>query len=84
LTFSELTDDDVTAQAMVFFLAGFETSSSALTFALFEMSRRPELQQRARQEIEKVLQQHEGQLTYQALLDMKYLDWILQGEDYSS
>ena len=77
--FKELTDDDITAQALVFFLAGFETSSSTMTFALFELARQPELQTRARQHIEEVLQRHGGQVTYQAIQDMTYLENIIQG-----
>jgi cytochrome P450 family 6 len=77
--FSEFTDDDVTAQALLFFMAGFEASSSALTFALFELARHPELQSKARRHIEEVLQCHDGQITYQALQEMTYLDRILQG-----
>jgi cytochrome P450 family 6 len=67
------------AQAMVFFFAGFETSSSAMSYALFELSQRPKLQRLARANIEEVLQRHGSQVTYQALTEMKYLDWILQG-----
>ncbi|KAF4524104.1 hypothetical protein B566_EDAN007687 [Ephemera danica] len=74
----KITYTDVLAQASVFLFAGFETSSSAMTFALFELARRPDLQRTARQHIEEVLQRHDGELTYQALHDMTYLDWILQ------
>jgi cytochrome P450 len=76
---SEWTQDDIVSQAMGFFLAGFETSSSAMTFALFELARRPDLQRTARRHIEDVLQRHDGQVTYDALQEMTYLDWILQG-----
>jgi cytochrome P450 family 6 len=74
-----LTETDILAQAMVFFFAGFETSSSAMTFALFELSRRPELQRMARSNMEEVLQRHDNQVTYEALQEMTYLDWILKG-----
>lgn len=77
---SELTDDDLTAQATVFFLAGFETSSTVLSFALLELAMHPEVQEKAREEIEDVLTRHDGQLTYQAMIDMKYLDFILEGK----
>jgi cytochrome P450 family 6 len=69
----------VTAQAMVFFFAGFETSSSNLSFAFMELARHPELQRTARRHIEEVLERYDGQVTYQSLKEMTYLDWILQG-----
>lgn len=37
-------------QAVVFLLAGHETTSTALTFALWELARRPELQDAVREE----------------------------------
>jgi cytochrome P450 family 6 len=74
-----LGDDDIVAQAMVFFLAGFETSSSTLTYAFMEMARNPLVQQKARQNIDEVLEKHNGVMSYQALQEMTYLDWIIQG-----
>lgn len=44
-----------------------------------EMARKPLVQQRAREHIEEVLERHNGQMSYQALQEMTYLDWILQG-----
>jgi cytochrome P450 family 6 len=76
---TEIREIDVVAQVLVFFSAGFETSSSTLTFALMEMARSPLVQQKARENIEQVLERHDGQMSYQALQEMTYLDWILQG-----
>lgn len=46
---------DVLEQAVVFLLAGHETTSTALTFALWEVSRRPRLQAALREEARAVL-----------------------------
>lgn len=64
---------------MVFFFAGFETSSSTLTFALMELARSPQVQLKARENIVNALKKHNGKLSYEALQDMVYLDWIVQG-----
>lgn len=74
-----LDDDDILAQAVVFFFAGFETSSSTLTFALMELARSPQVQLKARENIANALKKHSGRLSYEALQDMVYLDWIVQG-----
>ncbi|KAF4518426.1 hypothetical protein B566_EDAN002079 [Ephemera danica] len=74
----KLTENEAMAQAFVFFFAGFETSSLSMAYALFELARRPDLQKTARQHILEVLQRHDNQITYEALQDMTYLDWILQ------
>jgi cytochrome P450 family 6 len=67
------------AQALVFFIAGFETSSTSLTYAMMEMARKPSVQKKAKLHIEEVLAKHNGVMSYQALQEMTYLDWIMQG-----
>jgi cytochrome P450 family 6 len=48
------------AQALSFLLAGYETSGSTLTFALYELALHPEIQQSLRVEIIKVLSNEAG------------------------
>ena len=68
------------AQALTFLLAGFETSASTLSFALYELALHPEIQQNLRAEILQVLSKHDGQLTYDGIQDMSYLDRVVSGE----
>ncbi|XP_016957028.1 probable cytochrome P450 6a14 [Drosophila biarmipes] len=73
-----LTLEQMAAQAFVFFVAGFETSSSTMSFCLYELALQPEIQQRVRDEIESVLVNVEGEkLTYDALAQMSYLDQVV-------
>lgn len=74
-----VTMDELAAQAFVFFVAGFETSSTVMTYALHELAVNKELQERARDEIKSVLAKHNGVFSYEAMLDMSYIDQILQG-----
>lgn len=74
-----LTLDEIAAQTFVFFVAGFETSSTAMTYALYEMSINPEIQDRARKEVQAVLSQNNGKLTYDGIQEMKYLSQIVDG-----
>ncbi|XP_053695594.1 probable cytochrome P450 6a14 [Sabethes cyaneus] len=67
---------EATAQAFVFFLAGFETSSSAMSFCLYELALRPELQEKARKDVLEAIRKH-GSITYEAIQDMKYVDYCL-------
>jgi cytochrome P450 len=64
----------------VFFLAGFETSSTVLSFTLMELAANPDVQRKAQLEIDEALGQNNGEITYESLRNMKYLDWILQGK----
>jgi len=58
------------AQALTFLFAGYETSASTVTFALYELALHPEIQQRMRVEILQVLSKHDGKLTYDGIQDM--------------
>lgn len=47
--------DFFVAQAAFLLLAGFDTSSSTITFALYELAKSPEIQQRLREELREAL-----------------------------
>lgn len=68
------------AQCFVFFAAGFETSSGTLTFALYELARNPDVQDRVFDEINSVLEGQDQDLTYECLQKMSYLDQVVSGE----
>ncbi|XP_031634047.1 probable cytochrome P450 6d5 [Contarinia nasturtii] len=69
-----LTLNEMTAQCFVYFGAGFETSSTTLSFCIYELVKNPEIQKRVHEEIDRVIEQHEGLITYDSLADMKYLE----------
>nr|UOV22656.1 cytochrome P450 6a23 [Epicauta chinensis] len=75
---NRLTVDELAAQCFIFFLAGFETSSTTMTFALYELARQPRIQQKLRKEINDVLQKHNNQITYDAIKDMKYMNQVIK------
>ncbi|KAJ3618158.1 hypothetical protein MTP99_006184 [Tenebrio molitor] len=72
-----LTIDEIAAQCFVFFIAGFETSSTTMTFAMYELSKHQELQDKVRDEVNAVLAKHEGKITYEAIQEMKYMDQVI-------
>lgn len=71
--------EQIAAQAFLFFVAGFETSSTTISFALYELASDATLQNKARREIQDVLKHHGGGFSYEALQDMKFLGQIVDG-----
>jgi len=67
-------------QALLFLAAGFETSGSTMSYAMYELALHPEIQNRLRAEILQVLNKHNGQLTYDGIQEMAYLDMVVSGE----
>jgi cytochrome P450 family 6 len=72
--------NSLAAQAFVFFLGGFETSSTTMTFCMYELCLHEDIQDRLREEIDVVLKKHDGKLTYEAILEMEYLDKVVSGK----
>ncbi|KDR15961.1 hypothetical protein L798_09889 [Zootermopsis nevadensis] len=64
----EIDGDEFVAQAFAFLAAGFETSGTTLSYALYELALHSEIQQRLRAEITQVLDKHHGELTYDLVL----------------
>ena len=76
---SELTDVDITAQAMIFFLAGFETVSVLMCFMCHELALHPDIQEKLQKEVDETRSECDGKLTYEALMKMKYMDMVISG-----
>jgi cytochrome P450 family 6 len=74
-----LTMNELSAQAFVFFLAGFETSSTTMTFALYELATNPSVQDKLRNEITEVLAKHNDKVTYDGMMEMTYMENVLNG-----
>ncbi|XP_062551078.1 probable cytochrome P450 9f2 [Armigeres subalbatus] len=72
---SNMTDIEMIAQAFVFFLAGFETVATTLTFLMYDLAMNKDVQQRLYEEIVATNEHLQGKhLNYDTLQKMKYLD----------
>lgn len=74
-----LSVNEIAAQAFVFFIAGFETSSTTMNFTLYELAINQNIQDKLRSEINDAIKRHDGKLTYEAMMDIPYLDQVING-----
>ncbi|KAF2887071.1 hypothetical protein ILUMI_19102, partial [Ignelater luminosus] len=65
--------DRIVAQAGQFFIAGFETVSTTISFTLYELCLQRDIQDRIRSEIKDILIKY-GEITYEGIQEMKYLN----------
>ena len=82
--FLELTNDLLSAQTFVFFGAGFETSSTTISNALYELALNHDIQYKLREEIKEFEKKNDGKWTYESIKEMQYLNKIFQGEYYNN
>nr|ACE75187.1 cytochrome P450 [Glyptapanteles flavicoxis] len=73
----ELTIEKITSQAFIFFFAGFDTTSTLMSFAAHEISVNPEIQKNLHEEIDGVLEKSDGDPSYEAINGMQYLEAVV-------
>uniref|UniRef100_A0A8D2JRQ1 Cytochrome P450 3A n=1 Tax=Sciurus vulgaris TaxID=55149 RepID=A0A8D2JRQ1_SCIVU len=71
-----LTDLELVAQSVIFIFAGYETTSSALSFLMYELATNPDVQTKLQQEIDKALP-NKAPATYDTLVQMEYVDMVV-------
>jgi len=72
-----LTTDSIVQQSVLFFIAGYDTTATLLSFAAFSLATSPDCQRAAQLEVDDVLKRHGGQLTYEAVAEMTLMDRVL-------
>ncbi|KAK5865791.1 hypothetical protein PBY51_020033 [Eleginops maclovinus] len=68
-----LSDHEILSQAMIFLFAGYETSSSSLSFLAYNLARNPHVMKQLQEEVDSTFP-NKGPVEYQALMEMEYLD----------
>lgn len=66
--------EQIAGQVFVFYIAGNETSTSTIAYTLYELSQDDNLMIRAQEDIETALKKYNGQLTYESVMDMQFID----------
>ncbi|XP_011869802.1 PREDICTED: cytochrome P450 6a2-like [Vollenhovia emeryi] len=68
--------ETLTGQALSFVLDGYETSSTVMSFIAFHLATYPEIQKKLREEVMSVTNRYNGEITYEGLREMTYMDQV--------
>lgn len=66
---------------MIFFLAGFETTSITLSYCLYELAMNPDIQNKVKEEIRTHLKNHK-EINIDFLQEITYMEQVIQGNCY--
>ncbi|XP_075148978.1 putative cytochrome P450 9f2 [Haematobia irritans] len=71
-------DNEMVAQCLLFFIAGYETLSTLVSFTAYELMANPDVQEKLLREINEIsFEIGDEPLSYEALQKMSYMDMVL-------
>jgi cytochrome P450 len=73
----KLDENEILAQSVLFFSVGFETSSQLLAYCTYCLALNPDCQEKLHDEIEQILNSNHGQIDYDIVSKMNYLDAVI-------
>lgn len=71
-----MTTMEIQSNAVMFLVAGYETTGTTLSFTSYMLAKHPDVQERTRSEVLSVMEA-EGGLTYDSVSKMHYLDQVI-------
>lgn len=78
--FKSMSIEQCAAQVFLFYVAGFDSSASLVSFCLYELASNQELMKRLQCDIDKALERHNGTLTYECMQDIPLLELCVKGK----
>nr|XP_008121932.1 PREDICTED: cytochrome P450 3A24 isoform X1 [Anolis carolinensis] len=75
-SYKALNDKEILTQAIIFVFAGYETTSSTLSYMAYCLATHPDVQQKLQEEIDEALP-NQATPVYEVLLQMEYLDMVI-------
>lgn len=71
----------ITAQCVLFYIAGYDTTATTLSFVSYCLALHPKIQQTLLEEVDRVLLEHDDEITFEAIQSMTYLDMVFAGRE---
>ncbi|XP_044137260.1 thromboxane-A synthase [Bufo gargarizans] len=75
-TTKTLNEEEILGQAFIFLIAGYETTSSLLSFTTYLLATHPECQEKLLREVDKFAENHDG-ADYNTVHDLPYMDMVI-------
>nr|AHL88979.1 cytochrome p450 3044A1 [Brachionus koreanus] len=72
-----LTNKEILSQSILFLLAGYETTAQTLCYVAYNLAMNPVHQQKLCEEIDTVLDRHNGKISYDSVNEMKLMDNVI-------
>nr|QUF59375.1 cytochrome p450 CYP3044B8 [Brachionus angularis] len=72
-----LTIDEIFAQSIMFLFAGYETSAISLNLISYNLAMNPHIQDKLCAEIDKVLENYNGEISYESVHEMNYMNMVI-------
>nr|ACE75343.1 cytochrome P450 [Glyptapanteles indiensis] len=73
----ELSIESMTSQVWGFYFGGFESTATSICFMAHEIASNPDVQKKLQEEIDQVLEKDNGNLNYESINGMHYLDAVV-------
>ncbi|KAJ0177459.1 hypothetical protein K1T71_007468 [Dendrolimus kikuchii] len=70
----KITDDDLVAQAMLFYIAGYDTTTNLINYFLYEMAVNPQVQEKLFEELNKIPGNDKIENIYETVQGLEYLE----------
>lgn len=66
--------EQIAASVFVFYIAGSESSTSTVAYTMYELTQNVEIMKRAQKDIKDTLNKFNGEITYESINEMKFID----------
>lgn len=75
-----LSDTTICGYASSFLFDGYDTTSTVMTYSIYELAINEEVQRKAQNEIDNVLKKYNGQLNDDSINELHYLEALIYGK----
>lgn len=80
LLFLDFSEDDLVAQAVLFYVAGYDTTANLINYFLYEMALNPKVQERLQDELDRLPGTHDIKETYDNVQRLEYMEMCVNGK----